>query len=518
MKKITLVVLTLPLLLTVISCDYFKKSKQPVVAEVGRRIITVDGFRRNYEFGLSNLKTGPDRKLSYLNCMINETILSQQGYRLGLQNSERVKRLEQDLIDELLVEAWFDHAVSSKITVTPQEIREAINKAKVSWKLRYWYEPNAEFAGRVREAMVERGYAAVVDEILASNPEVQVKPKDFETGYLTYLDVSDELLDAIQNLPMGEISQPIEMQGGYFLFQVVDIRRQGVTEYEYQDRAESYRQILYYRKLNKAAAVYTSQYMTPKQVTTKGEPFRLMADAVQHWAKEKTSAERTDFLAAARSAQPADGRLYELSQRLGQTLVVFKGGSWTVEDFLKQFNPGKLHKLFNDRSRLRSALSEEIALKVRDHFFAQEARAKKLDRLPSVQSQLTEWRDKWVFEECRRYYGQGVGEVDEKQAADFFNLHQSYYKMRPDDTPLLADNLKRVQRDAFHQNMLSRLQQVIDSLKVSYPVVIHHEVLDTLQTIEFAKSRWATLQVYKRSSNRLAVPIVDPGWGAKITP
>jgi hypothetical protein len=37
--------------------------------------------------------------------------------------------------------------------------------------------------------------------------------------------------------------------------------------------------------------------------------------------------------------------------------------------------------------------------------------------------------------------------------------------------------------------------------------------LDTITTIEFQKSRWAGLQVFKRSNNRLAFPVVDPAWG-----
>jgi len=489
--------------------------RSPVLAEIGDRKITVEDFRRNYEFGLSHLKTGPDRKRTYLNYMINEAILAQQGYKLGLQNSERVRRLEQDLMDELLVEAWFDHEVASKITVTPQEIRDAITKAKVSWKLRYWYEPNVEFAGRVHQAMLERGYTSVVDEILRTNPEVQMQPKDFETGYLTYLDVSDELLAAIQDLPMGEISQPVEMEGGFFIFQVLDIRRQGITEYEYQERAESYRQILYYRKLNKAAAAYTAQFMTPKNVTTKGEPFRLLADALQAWAAQKQEGPR-DFLKAVRTAQPEDGKLYELGQRLGTTLGTFEGGAWTVEDYLKHLNPGVLKRHFADRSQLRNALNNEIAIAVRDHFFTEAARKKKLDRLPSVQSELTAWRNKWVFEECRRYYGQNVQAVDDQAAADFFNAHLAQYRMRPDDQPLLAQNLERARRDAYHHQMLRRLDQVIDSLQVAFPVVVHQDVLDTIKTVEFEKSRWASMQVYKRSSNRLAVPIVDPGWGAFI--
>jgi hypothetical protein len=508
-KRTTLFLLALAVIL---SCN--KKPKETQVARIGDRVITVDEFRRNYEFGLSNLKAGPDRKAAYLNFMINEMVLAQQGYHLGLQNSDYVKRQEETLTDELLVEALFDQEVKSKITVTPEEVRAAALKAKVSWKLRYWYEPNAEFAGRVRQAMVQRGYAAVVDEILGSNAEVQMKPKDFETDYVTWIDVPEEVLAAVENLPLGEISQPVELEKGYYLFQVADIRRQGITDFELKDRAESWRQILFYRKMNKASSVWVNQFMTPKNVATKSAPFRLLADAIQAWAR-LTAPERPGFYQTVTKAQSGDSVLFELNKILGQNLVTFNNGSLTMDAFLKKFDPGILKKSFNDLHTLRSSLNEQIALQVRDRFMAEEAKKKKLDRLPSVQKELSTWRDKWVFEECRRHYGTGVT-FTEQQAEDFFKAHVSHYKMRPDDQPLLADNLARARQDGFHQNMLNRLQIVIDSLKTDYPVVIHKDVLDTINTVEFEKSRWASMQVYKRSTNRMAVPIVDPGWGVIV--
>ncbi len=506
--------LALSLLSLIVFVSCHKKSQETVVARVGDRVITVTDFRRNYEFGLSNLKAGPDRKGAYLNFMINEMVLAQQGYRLGLQNSDYVKHQEDILSDELLVEALFDQEVKSKITVTPEEVREAALKAKVNWKLRYWYEPNADFAGRVRQEMVQRGYAAVVDEILGSNPEVQMKPKDFETDYLTWIDVPEEVMAAIENLPVGEISQPLEMDNGYYLFQVADIRRQGVTDFELQDRAESWRQILFYRKMNKASALWVQKFMTPKNVTTKGPAFRLLADAIFAWAKAKP-AERQGFLQSVNNARESDSVLYAVRQELNKNLVTFKDGDVTIAEFLSKFDPGILKKSYHDLHALRASLNEQIALQVRDRCMAEEAKKRKLHRLPSVQKELSAWRDKWVFEESRRRYGRGVS-YDDQQAAEFFTAHIDHYKSRPTEQPTLADNLARVRRDVYHQNILTRLNQVIDSLKTDYPVVIYKNVLDTINTVEFQKSRWASLQVYKRSTNRMAIPIVDPGWAVGV--
>jgi hypothetical protein len=249
-----------------------KKTPDPedvVVARVGDQDITVRDFRRNYEFGLPHLKKEPDRKRSYLDYMIKEKVLAQQGYRLNLDKSDRVRKLEQEMLNDLLIEALFENEVKNKINITTDDIREAINKSKVQWKMRFWYEPDLEYAERVCQAMREQGYAKVVENILRSNPEIKIEPEYFESKYLTWLEVEPVVMEAIKDLPAGDISDPVKINEGYFIFQIVDIRRGALRDYDYQERAESFRQILFYRKLNREAIKYVSAFMTPKNVVTK---------------------------------------------------------------------------------------------------------------------------------------------------------------------------------------------------------------------------------------------------------
>jgi hypothetical protein len=506
-SKRLLVLLALALLL---ACHKKIDPENIVVAQVGDRVITVGDFRKNYECGLPHLKSGPDRKMSYLDYMIKENLLSQEGFKLGLNRSSRVQRLEEDLKNELLVEELFTKEVKDKIKVSPEEIKQAIQKSKVSWKLRYWYEPNKTYADRVCTAMRQRGYTAVVDEILGSNPELNLKPKDFETGYLTDLDTSDELLAAIESLPMGEISDPILMDGVYYIFQVTDIQRKPLTDYELTERADSYRQVLFYRKLNKAATQYVSSIMTPLNLKTKGEPFRCLADAIYEWSK-LDSLQHSSLRQAIENATAEQKALYAARELLGQRLATFGKEGWTVAEFLDRFNPMKLKKSFNDRNRLRSALNDEIAMSVRDHVLVDMAKSKKLERSDNVQNTLREWREKWVFEECRKNYSRSI-QIGDEDLHRYFNQYSDRYRLRTIDSLQVTWNDDRVKRDAYHNQVVTRLSQVTDSLRSTFPVIVNKAVLDTITTIE-SKSRWMSLQVFKNSSHRLAVPIVDPGWG-----
>jgi hypothetical protein len=492
------------------ACEKQVDPEQVVVARVGDEVITVRDFRRSYEFGFSHLKNGPDRKRSYLDYMIKEKVLSQDGYKLGLDKNERVKKLEKQLQDELLIEQLFISQVNSKIEITPDQIRDTINKTKVSWKLRYWVEPTIEYANRVAQAMRARGYSDVVDEILGSNPETSLEAKDFETDYLSYFDVTEEFLETIKDLPVGEISDPIEQNGVYFIYQIVDVRRNPVVDNEYVDQYEKYRQILYYRQLKNEAIKYVSAFMTPKNVTTKGTAFRLFVDALSEWMKENPANE--SFAQAIENASDENSAIKKLRDNFKQTLVAFEGGNWTVKDFLEKFDPKTIKTDKKENNTIKSQLNEKIALAVRDEFLVKEAKSKGLAKSPEVKRELKEWRDKWVYKETRKHYARDVN-VDDEQIKEYFETYKDRYKIRWSDEPTLEEFKNQAKRDAAIRLVKARLNHKVDSLSVYSPIEINQAVLDSITIIEFDKSRWATMQVYKNSSKRMAAPIVDPAWG-----
>ena len=458
-------------------------SEPDIVARIGERTITAREFQLNYEFGFAHLKKTPDKKLSYLECMINETLLSMEGYRLGLDKTERVQGLEARLLEELLVEELLRTQVSATITVTDEETRDAITRSKVRWRLRYWVEPDFDAADRVYQKMQRQGYANVVQELLTNN-EVGFAPKDFETDYLTWLDVPPELLDAIKNLQIGEISNPIELNQVYFLIQVIDIRREAISEYDYQNTHARFKQILFHRKLKSETAHFVSEFMTPKNVVVKGEAFRTLANALAQWQQQndKTRA----FSEAIEKAGETEPALQKLQRHLGETLATFDGGRWSLQDFIDRIDPARLKTESAGKQRLRKHLKREIALTVRNYLLAKEAASGGLHKSPAVQNQLRAWRDKWVYEEMRRSYltRNGVG---------------------PPLTEL-------VNPDAHFEQTQVLLEQKIALLKKTNTVRINETVLDTIAVTDFKKSRWANVFLFKNSNSRLAVPTVDPAW------
>jgi len=116
------------------------KSRPEILAEVGNKIITQKDFLLNYEFGLPHLKIGKsslERKEHYLQFMINEYLLALDAEAKGLDNTRAVKYQTEKIKRELLLESIIENDIKPKIDISPDEIKEAINKSKVSFKLMF---------------------------------------------------------------------------------------------------------------------------------------------------------------------------------------------------------------------------------------------------------------------------------------------------------------------------------------------------------------------------------------------
>ncbi len=487
------------------------KNKEVVLARVGEDVITVKDFRNNYETGFPHLKKKPDPKRSYLDYMIKEKLLSLDGYKRGFDQAPRVKKYEKELLNELLIEQVFTKEVGSKINITSEQIKDAITKAKVSWKMRYWFEPNEQSAKAICEAMRKEGYTEILDKILKKNPELPIKPKDLTTQYVTYLDVPDNVLNAIKDLPVGDISDPVLINGVYYIFQVLDVRRDMITDFDYKNGYEKYRQILYYRQLKKDAEKYVHNLVSSKTLKFKSAPFNILAKALTEW-KESDALRKKDFKEVVMNAKDKSSNLFKLNEELNSALLTVDGKPWTVKDVLDRGNIWRDIKI-NPRNpkSIRPRVADELALQVRNKYLLQKADEMDLKDEPSVQNELKSWRDKWVYKEARNYYLKDV-RVKDKSIKNY--LQEIY-----------ADSLEEIEKDSTYKNIYSdakrhlmidsirhALDLKIDSLKKVYPVWINEAVLDTIKVVQSEKTHTIDLQVYKRSSNRMAVPIVDPTW------
>lgn len=443
--------------------------------------------------------------------MITEKLLALEGYREGLDKSKRISREKQQLENELLIEYVIREKVRKQIFVTEDEIKEAINKSKVRFKFRYWVESNQDRAQQISSEMQEKGYSTVISRLLSQNEEIKIDPKLFESDYISWMELSPNIFDAIKDLPYGEVSDPVYIGGDYWIFQILDIRRNAVLESEYKTQSPRFEQILFYQKLTEDSIKYVSDLMTPLNVRTKGETLGALASAYWEWMNDENLS-KTSFYACALDDPPQTPELKVLREKLGNTLMEYSDKRITLGDFLEEYPLGHIWLEYPSKRALLTELNNVLAIYIRNRVLRAEAEANKIDELPELQAEMQQWMNKWVYEAYRLKITDNLM-LQDSLIYKYFLTNKQKYIINLKDTVQFEDVKNQVKRDALREFAKQELLAKSEALKERYTVEINQVVLDSIGVIESQKSRWFTVNAFKSGSNRLACPVVDAAWG-----
>lgn len=451
------------------------RSKPEIIAKVGDREITKNDFLLNYEFGLPHLKIGNttlERKKNYLQFMINEYLLALDAEEKGLNNAPEVKFQTEKTRRELLIESIIDNDIKPNIEVSMDEIKDAINKSKVSFKFFFWPEKDIKNARIIKKMFEENGIEETFKKLSGKKSDFHFDISKYTSEYLTWLDIPKETLNAIKDLPAFQFSDPVKIDGLYYIFQIQDIRRESVTTNEYLNKAPTFRKILYNQKFKDEIDKYVDKLMTPKKIRTKIKVFNVFASAVIDWyrSKEHSSLGFDEWVKA--HEDTASVKKYIDYQ--DSVFITYNGGNFTLGEFKDHFYFDRIEAEYQTEKQFKNHLNTVLMISIRDYFMEQEALKEGYDQTPHFKHELMKWSSKFAFEEnLSQFMQQGV--TDSVKVKDRINIR-------------------------------------LDSLRMKYTVVIDSTMLDTLKVNETKKSKQSFVQLMKSGVNQLAEPIVDGHW------
>ena len=433
------------------------EGEKAVVATVGGEPIYARDFVLNYEFGFAHLFRSDNPPLAYLNRIVEEKLLALEGIRRGLLSDRDLAWRREDLFQELLVEQVFERYVNARVFVSEEEVTEAIQEERTSFRLRYVPARTAEHARRMREEARLRGMPALVEELVAGSRELNLHPSEFESPYITGHELHPELLAAIIDLPVGQISEPVPHNGQYLLIELLDVRTEPVPS-SAAERAP-YERVVFHRKAKALAREFIRSMMEPLEVRVRPATYRRMREAL--WQAYGSAPPEGRLLSALMA--PGSSVADSLRALAEIVLITTADGDWTVRDFLEAFPATRYPLRHDSRESFENDLYDAIGLAVRDRYFVRRAMQEGLDRDPELRHELSLWTDKWV---------------------------------------------SRAMREALSASEES-VGETFRRLRRRYPVVIHRAVLDTLTLSEPGR---AGLTVLKGHTLRPAFPVADPLW------
>lgn len=460
------------LLITILLLINCSKNEPNYVAKVGESYILASEFKENYAFGFGHLKKKEQPRKHYLELMVNERLLALEGYEKGLEQKPFVTMQEARLMEELLVEAWLDRHVKQHIQVSKHEMEQAARKSFVSFKMRYWMERNRHTAQEVSHEMNRRGYADVLADLLKNSDTPNLNPKQFETGYLTWQEIPNNVHNALENLEIGAISAPVEMENGHFaIFQILDIQRAAFSQMQVAAKMPTMRQILYSAKLREQTSQKVAKIMEKQQVRTKAQALQSIANALVEWKRDPLQSKA--FLEAVKRTEVETSTLYKLKKIYEMPLSIFNEGTILVKDFVKTLNPNGWETNIEISDHFLNFLNEHLAQYIRNRILIKKAQQEGLQNHDIVQKELAKWRNKWVYQQNR------------------------------------SDIIKQEDGNSAKSE---GLKKHLESLRKKYNVTYNYPLLDSLKIEEHKNNKGATVQIYKQGSGRMLIPVVDGSW------
>ncbi|MGB0347263.1 MAG: hypothetical protein ACPGGA_07245 [Balneolaceae bacterium] len=478
-----------------------------VLATVGEEVITSEEFILNYEFGFNQNKTGEDQIRDYLYLMIDELIIAQNGYELKIDTTQHIKDAISSMMEERVIEEVFNQEVLNKIEVSEEEIRQEINKAAVSFQLKFMPSMSESHASFLKQEIDQKGYDEVLTEY--SNEMMAERPNagDFTTPFMTSDQINPQLMDIVSDLELQTISEPVLYNNQWMLVMVENIRRTPIAPEDYDQQRETYRKVVYNRKALQGAEVFIAQMMEPLDVSTKRAPFQVLSNAFFEWFDIETPT--GDLVKKVENGTETYHQ--EIEDIFDETLVTWASQEWSVRDFLSHFSPGRYQLRTYEAADFKVVFADVIALVVRDYQLLELASTNQYSESHEVLRDVQLWEQKWVFQETRKAFFDDL-EFNDSVVQEFYLGNPSLFHFNANgviDFVKLSDSMKRQVRSKY---LTYHLKEHANTLRESFPVSINEKLLAELEVQLKTNASSIQTQLLKQNSNRMAFPVVDPNW------
>ena len=493
--------------------DYHVPEDQ-ILAKVGDRYITADEFKYSFEFSPAPLRGGVKPRKTYLDYMIKELLMANEGYRLGLHKTTYVQsRMKQRQYDNLLESFYLKH-VHDNVNLEEDDIREAVQKSTVKWRMIIWPTPSLEEAQNAYAKASQSSLSDYVDQQLAQQEIKRVEREQFETDWLDYLEFRPEVLEKIVDVEMGKPTEPFPYGDGFAIAQVLDIHREGNTEDELKlgPRRQKIKERLHNIESDRIVHELMDSLITPLDVRVRGPVVEDLISPLYEWVQRGLPDHRSLFQEL--EATPDSARLYleKISQMLDEDLVSYSQGIKRVRDFLHyvDYHRSVFHQSVSVED-FQNRVITEIGRMMKNDLFVDIAKEEGfLDSL-AIKQDLRLWEQKWTFDIYRNQSLLDI-KVTEKEMRAYFKNRWRELGIADVDTMRFYKYRDAVHNAILYEKQIAQLESDLERLRSRYDVWINEDLLRSIELVDDRLINRTSYFVRKNFNFQAVSPIVDMKW------
>jgi hypothetical protein len=475
-RQTTIVLLWL--IFAIAACS--KKDEPKVIARVGDIAITVDEFRKRFEFNprLQQFKDSDQAKIRFLGSLIAEKLLALNADKQGLTPSPRTKAFLEQINRETVIEEFYNQKIATKIQIEEKELRQTYEKSRRELEVQYTAFKSLEEAHKFRE------------RVLSGEPFEEAKLKSIakagnswigvDTLSLRWGQATPAIEEALYRLKPREISEPIAASNEFYVARILSEKTDAFgTVEDFQRSKEKIEKILAKRKKSAAFVDYFKKMMVGKKTQIPPERFKYVVESLE---TAFAIGDSTTEIARTINPSPISDREFSQAQQslqvnLKEVLVTFDNGTrWTIREFLQRLSVGRHYLDFSNKESFRRGLRQALITMIEQEYIYKEGLKEGLHQSSVVEEEVAIWRENLAAHRLvQQLLSQDERMPDENQP------------------PYLTDE------------QLAILTNRLLSLSSQYDITIDVETLNTLQV-----SSAGFLALKTHFPGRLVVPIEIP--------
>jgi len=468
-----------------------------IVASIGSIYISAEEYIYSYEYGPAFVKRKTDSKNRYLKYMIYEKLLTLDGYSRNLDKEEDITSLIKDFESDLATEEMFKKDILKNVEISEEEIDTVVTQKQLELDIRWLYAKNIE---EKNDLILELNNGVTFDYLyqLQFEDSIYLDDRSMKINRYQLGKKNPELAEKVDTLPVGEVSNPIEADDGWYIFKLNNIWRNVIlTESEFVRIRHEAINALKKKKMDQLSDEYVNQLLIVNNPVIKRQSFNLLRSYIGLYTLSK---EKYDLWILSDKLNRALDELNVTKENIGQTILVeMNDGIILLKEFLVWHRNRSQYIKFNKKNFQSFSSSVESLLwrMVRDKLLTAQAYERNFQKTESVTKQSKWWKDKIVYSAVIKNIVESV-ELGEEEVR--------YNRLESLDV--------KSNEEKINTEITRRLFLKLNKLKREYDVKINKDVLAKINVSEENNPRAIDFYTVKKGGliPRTPYPTIDFEW------
>lgn len=391
------------------------QTKNEIVAKVGDVSISKEEFKKRFEFSPhprrdNNFDTTLT-KLDFLKTLIAEKLLAKNAVEKDLDKTEEFISAYKHIRNLYLRDALYRKEVKEKIAVPDSEFAKGKRKILKTLVAKFIFSDDEK---EINDIYNELKKGASFDSILATRPESKEQKNAEE---ITFGKLNEKIEDAVFNLNVGEISKPLELKEGWYIFKVYSFTRKGILD---ETDLKKIERVVTERWENKTYENFYKNFFKKTTINADRKLFDRLYEELKKFihSNEKYFVKKNGKFTL---FQPEISKIEKnfSNEELNSVFVKFKEEPVKFKDFLTNLKIDGFDFLKFDDKHIHSRLNSTVFIFIQNELLAREALKRKYDELPDVAFDLKLWKDNFLSNLNMKQIYKTV-DVSDEEAYNFF--------------------------------------------------------------------------------------------------